>query len=380
MTFLGWGVLGGDWRQAMLIAIAVLIITCPCALGLAVPVVQVVAAGRLFRHGIMVKEGSAMERLAEIDTVLFDKTGTLTVGKPRLVETGDVNPATMAIAAGLAAHSRHPLSKALHAAYGGILPVCDAVQEIPGSGVEALTAAGTYRLGNRRFACPQDTLPENGDARSEVVLSLDGRHLATFGFEDNPRPGAVQALRDLSARGLVQEIVSGDRAAAVKAMAQRLGITKWNADLSPKDKAGRCATLAGEGCKVLMVGDGINDAPALAAAHVSMAPATAADIGRQAADFVFMHDDLDAVPFAIETSCRAGRLIRQNFTLAIGYNIIAVPIAIAGYATPMIAAIAMSTSSLIVVANALRLAGAADTVSKNETVMTGFVGEGAQAA
>ncbi|MDH7805690.1 MULTISPECIES: cation-translocating P-type ATPase [unclassified Rhizobium] len=380
MTFLGWGVLGGDWKQAMLIAIAVLIITCPCALGLAVPVVQVVAAGRLFRHGIMVKEGSAMERLAEIDTVLFDKTGTLTVGKPRLVETGDVNPATMAIAAGLAAHSRHPLSKALHAAYGGILPVYEAVREIPGSGVEALTPAGTYRLGNRCFACPDESQMENGDARSKVVLSLDGGYLASFGFEDNPRAGAVQALRGLSGQGLVLEIVSGDRVPAVKAMAQRLGIAKWNADLSPKDKAGRCAALAGEGRKVLMVGDGINDAPALAAAHVSMAPATAADIGRQAADFVFMHENLDAVPVAIETSRRAGRLIRQNFALAIGYNVIAVPIAIAGYATPMIAAIAMSTSSLIVVANALRLAGTAEAVSAQESVSTGFAGEGAQPA
>ncbi|WP_223567035.1 cation-translocating P-type ATPase [Agrobacterium tumefaciens] len=381
VTFLGWGFFGGDWKQAMLIAIAVLIITCPCALGLAVPVVQVVAAGRLFRHGIMVKEGSAMERLAEIDTVLFDKTGTLTVGKPRLVETGDVKPATMAIAAGLAAHSRHPLSKALYAAYNGAMTTYEAVREIPGSGVEAETEAGTYRLGNRRFACPDDDAGvDNGDARSEVVLSLDGRHLASFGFEDNPRAGAVAALRSLSVRGLVQEIVSGDRAAAVSAMAQRLGIGNWSADLSPRDKAARCTALAGEGRRVLMVGDGINDAPALAAAHVSMAPATAADIGRQAADFVFMQEDLDAVPFAIETSQRAGRLIRQNFALAIGYNVIAVPIAIAGYATPMIAAIAMSTSSLIVVANALRLAGTAETVRSRNDVKTGFAGEGAQLA
>ncbi|WLD98113.1 cation-translocating P-type ATPase [Agrobacterium leguminum] len=380
VTFLGWGIFGGDWKQAMLIAIAVLIITCPCALGLAVPVVQVVAAGRLFRHGIMVKEGSAMERLAEIDTVLFDKTGTLTVGKPRLVETGDVKPATMAIAAGLAAHSRHPLSKALHAAYSGAVPAYEAVREIPGSGVEAEMEAGTYRLGSRRFACPGEASVDNGDARSEVVLSLDGQHLASFGFEDNPRAGAAAALRSLSMQGLMQEIVSGDRAAAVSAVAQRLGIGNWRADLSPKDKAARCAELAGEGRRVLMVGDGINDAPALAAAHVSMAPATAADIGRQAADFVFMQEDLDAVPFAIETSLRAGRLIRQNFALAIGYNVIAVPIAIAGYATPMIAAIAMSTSSLIVVANALRLAGAAETIRPRNDVKTGFGGEGAQLA
>jgi Cu2+-exporting ATPase len=357
ISFIAWGVVGGDWKQAMLIAIAVLIITCPCALGIAVPVVQVVAAGRLFKNGIMVKDGSAMERLAEANTVLFDKTGTLTMGEPRLVNK-DISTETMRLAAGIAVNSRHPLSQALYRAVSGPLPVFDDVVEIPGSGVEAITSSGIYRLGNRRFACP-DISTESDDqaATSEVVLSLDGHEIAQFQFEDSVRPGAAAAVAQLAHNGFSAEIVSGDRPAAVVTLAHRVGIAIWQGTLAPSEKASRCAALADAGRKVLMVGDGINDAPALASAHVSMAPATAADIGRQAADFVFMRDDLRAVSFAVETSRQAGRLIRQNFALAVGYNIIAVPIALAGYATPMIAAIAMSTSSIIVVANALRLNG-----------------------
>jgi Cu2+-exporting ATPase len=210
-----------------------------------------------------------------------------------------------------------------------------------------------YRLGSRRFACGSDHI--GGAASSEVVLSVDGAELATFRFEDRLRAGSEAAIRDLHSRHLSTAILSGDRAAVVERMARRLSLDTWQADLSPRDKTDAVTAFAADGCKVMMVGDGINDAPALRAAHVSMAPATAADIGRQAADFVFMHESLSAVPFAHDMSRRAGNLIRQNFGLAIGYNVIAVPIALAGYATPLIAAVAMSTSSLIVVANALRL-------------------------
>ncbi|WP_312944992.1 cation-translocating P-type ATPase [Agrobacterium sp.] len=375
-AFIGWGVFGGDWKQAMLIAIAVLIITCPCALGLAVPVVQVVAAGRLFKHGIMVKDGSAMERLAEADTVLFDKTGTLTLGRPQLVNASEIAPSLIKTAAGIAVNSRHPLSQALARSVDGPLPVFAGGREIPGAGVEVETADGLYRLGSRRFALPDRAGDSNSEfVSSEVVLSLNGRELAQFRFEDTVRPGATEAISRLLGDHMKSEIVSGDRPAAVETLARRIGITQWNAGLAPAEKAARCTELAEQGRKVLMVGDGINDAPALAAAHVSIAPATAADIGRQAADFVFMQDNLSAVPFAVEASRKAGRLIRENFALAIGYNIIAVPIALAGYATPMIAAIAMSTSSIIVVANALRLNSLADTAqadiaSSNRNIKT----------
>lgn len=362
VAFVAWGVFGGDWKHAMLVSIAVLIITCPCALGLAVPVVQVVAAGRLFRNGIMVKDGSAMERLAGVDSVLFDKTGTLTMGRPALLAPDANGSRYLQQAAGLAAHSRHPLSLALFDAVQGPLSAYDTVREIPGGGLEADTPEGIWRLGNRRFACGETAASavDNDTAASEVVLSRDGHELARYLFEDEMRPGAAVAVQALAKDGLDMGIISGDRMPAVRSLAAKLAISKWWAALSPADKAAEVAARAGEGRKVLMVGDGINDAPALSAAHVSIAPGTAADIGRQAADFVFLHEDLDAVPMAISVSKRADRLIRQNFVLAIGYNIIAVPIALAGQATPMIAAIAMSTSSLIVVANALRLAGGAE--------------------
>ena len=355
IAFIGWGLYDGDWKHAMMVAIAVLIITCPCALGLAVPVVQVVAAGRLFKAGVMVKDGSAMERLAEVEAVAFDKTGTLTLGRPKLVDVADIEPIGFAVAAGLAAHSRHPLSRALWSAYGGQPRSFDTVREVPGAGVEAETEEGVWRLGNRRFACATPVASSKDKPYSEVVLSLDGTERATFLFEDTLRPRARASIESLRQSGLELGILSGDRAPVVAKLAGDLGIDKWRAALSPRDKAEACAEASARGRLVLMVGDGINDAPALSAAHVSMAPATAADVGRQAADFVFMRDGLEAVPFAIEASRRAGRLIRENFALAIGYNVIAVPIALLGYATPLIAAVAMSTSAIIVVANALRL-------------------------
>ena len=355
IAFMGWGLYDGDWKHAMMVAIAVLIITCPCALGLAVPVVQVVAAGRLFKAGVMVKDGSAMERLAEIEAVAFDKTGTLTLGLPKLVDVAKIEPVAFAVAAGLAAHSRHPLSRALWSAYGGQPRGFDTVREVPGAGVEAETEEGVWRLGNRRFACTSEAIDLSDKPYSEVVLSLDGIERATFLFEDTLRPRARASIETLKNGGLELGILSGDRAPVVAKLAADLGITNWRAGLTPRDKAEACAEASSRGQRVLMVGDGINDAPALSAAHVSLAPATAADVGRQAADFVFMRDGLEAVPFAIEASRRAGRLIRENFALAIGYNVIAVPIALLGYATPLIAAVAMSTSSIIVVANALRL-------------------------
>ena len=366
-AFVGWGLYDGDWKHAMMVAIAVLIITCPCALGLAVPVVQVVAAGRLFKAGVMVKDGSAMERLAEIEAVAFDKTGTLTLGRPRLVDAARIEPVGFAVAAGLAAHSRHPLSRALWAAYGGQPRGFEIVREVPGSGVEAETEEGVWRLGNRRFASPSQPADASDKPYSEVVLSLDGIERATYLFEDTLRPRARSSIAALKQAGLDLGILSGDRTSVVAKLAADLGIAHWRAGLSPREKAEACADASARGRRVLMVGDGINDAPALSSAHVSMAPATAADVGRQAADFVFMRDGLEAVPFAIEASRRAGRLIRENFALAIGYNVIAVPIALLGYATPLIAAVAMSTSSIIVVANALRL----NRLALDENALTG---------
>jgi Cu2+-exporting ATPase len=349
LAFAVWYGSTGDWHRALGVAVAVLIITCPCALGLAVPMVQMVAARRLFERGVMVKDGSALERLAEADTVLFDKTGTLTLGTPRLANRAAIDADALSLAASIAAHSRHPHSRALAGASASTLTF-DTISEQPGLGVEALLGTARWRLGRASWA-----LADGGGAGT--VLARDGVLIAAFEFEDEPRAGAATACRDLAAMGLAIEIVSGDRPDAVAALASTTGIGASQSAMLPGDKVAHIGALQAAGRRVLMVGDGLNDAPALAAAHVSMAPANAADIGRQSADIVFLRPGLDAVPYAIRTAHRAHRLIRQNFALAIIYNAVAMPLAFAGLLTPLIAALAMSGSSLIVVANALRLPG-----------------------
>jgi len=353
VTFIGWMLAGADWHQAITIAIAVLIITCPCALGLAVPIVQVVAARRLFENGIMAKDGAAMERLAQADAAVFDKTGTLTLGHPRLTNVHEIAPRLLGVAASLAAHSRHPLSQAITAQGGGAPALSfDEVRELPGFGMEASAGDTTWRLGRANWAA-------DGSQESGTVLSRNGGIVARFAFEDETRAGARATIAALKAHVGPVEMLSGDTEAACRRVAEELGIDDWRAALLPADKVARIEELSRQGRKVLMVGDGLNDAPALGAAHVSMAPATAADIGRNAADFVFLRESLSAVTTAMEVARRAGQLIRQNIGIAIVYNVIAVPIAILGYVTPLIAAVAMSGSSILVITNALRLMRAA---------------------
>ncbi|SIR36005.1 heavy metal translocating P-type ATPase [Bosea sp. TND4EK4] len=352
IAFIGWMAATGDWHRAITIAIAVLIITCPCALGLAVPIVQVVASRRLFEAGIMVKDGSAIERIAEIDTVAFDKTGTLTYGQPQLIDPASIPVRELAIAAAIARRSSHPLSRAIAAAApeGGLVPA--KIREYPGLGVEAELDGQHYRLGRAKWALADET---RGGQENRTVLSRDGALVARFAFAETLRPQAHAAIDSLRVDGLAIIVLSGDRPAAVQVIAGPLGIDEVSAGLLPPGKVEQLAALEAKGRKVLMVGDGLNDAPALAAAHASMAPASAADIGRNAADFVFLHDGLDAVPVAVAVARAAGRLVRQNFALAVLYNALALPVAIAGYVTPLIAALAMSLSSILVVANALRL-------------------------
>jgi P-type Cu2+ transporter len=359
LTFAGWLAATGDMHRAVTIAIAVLIITCPCALGLAVPMVQVVAARRLFESGIMVKDGGALERLAEVDMIVFDKTGTLTSGVPRLDVSGEVDHGLIAIAAGLSCHSRHPYSRALVDAVAGhpASPVeFDDISEHPGCGLEAHAGAVTYRLGRPEWALANATDVERISGNESVVLAENGIRLADFRFEDRLRVDAAIAIAELREVGLPIEIVSGDREATVGSIAAELGIPHLAAVL-PGGKAAHIAALEASGRKVLMIGDGLNDAPALAAAHASMAPASAADVGRNVADLVFLRESLTAVPLAISVARRAGRLVRQNFAMAAAYNLLAVPFAVSGHVTPLVAAVAMSASSIVVVANALRLKG-----------------------
>jgi Cu2+-exporting ATPase len=355
LAFVGWMIVAGDTHRAITIAIAVLIITCPCAIGLAVPMVHVVAARRLFDKGIMIRDGGALERLADIDTVIFDKTGTLTTGQPRLAAANDADDDALRIAGSIASFSQHPYSRVL-APLGNRGAVFDGVSEHAGLGLEAHAGSTVYRLGRADWAI--STASSALDEAETVVLSANGQRIAGFTIDDRIRAGAREAFARLSEMGLRTAIVSGDSAKRVYAVAADLNVT-CIAGARPADKVRYVDEIKASGKTVLMVGDGLNDAPALAAADVSMAPATAAEIGRNAADLVFLRESLQAVPQAIEIARRAKALVRQNFALAVAYNIVAIPVAVLGHVTPLVAAIAMSLSSVMVVANALRLNDAA---------------------
>jgi Cu2+-exporting ATPase len=360
LSFLGWMLADGDMHHALTVAIAVLIVTCPCALGLAVPMVQVVAARRLFEAGVMVRDGGALERLAEVDRAIFDKTGTLTAGIVRIEEEVAGDGSALALAAAIAVHSSHPYSRAIAARAVGDGPVLQAgqVREEPGNGLEAEVDGHVYRLGRASWALPPTACGQQG-----TVFARDGEAIARFRFAQPLRPGAVAAIAGLREMGIAAEIVSGDAPEPVAEVAEALALPA-SAGVAPEGKTRRIAALRASGHKVVMIGDGLNDAPALSAAHASIAPASAAEVGRNAADIVFLHDDLTAVPLALRTARWAAVLIRQNFALAIGYNLVAVPIAVLGHLTPLLAAIAMSSSSLIVVVNALRLGAPSSTAAK----------------
>ncbi len=352
LTFTGWMIAGAGVHQSLVIAIAVLIITCPCALGLAVPVAQVVASGALMRAGIMVKDGSALERMARVDCALLDKTGTLTLGRPTPdPATLSVLPADAAsVALALASHSRHPISRALAetlAAAGHRAAAITEVIETPGEGVSAVWLG--LKVALRR--------PESANGIA-TALVIEGRETRLITFADRLRPDSATALGQLKELGIEASILSGDNGASVGEVARQTGLFAQSST-SPADKQAAIARLQHGGRRVLMAGDGLNDGPALSAADASIAPGTARDVGRQAADFVFLGESLLAIPRAVRGARATMAVVRQNFVLAIGYNALAVPLAMAGKVTPLIAAIAMSSSSLIVIANSLRLVRAA---------------------
>ena len=347
-AFVMWMYLsGGDVRYALNIAVATLIITCPCALGLAVPAVSTVASGALFRHGLLVKHATALERLAEVDTVVFDKTGTLTLGKPTLLNVDQINPLDLAIAAALADGSSHPRSIAIAAAaLGRDLPevVVTDVTEVAGHGVTGKWNGTRVSLGRADWV----------GAGTGTTLMVDGREPVSFTFEDTVREGVAPLLDALHKRGLPVTLLSGDTAENVKTFADGIGLTDWRAGILPDEKAQFLDDLNANGKHVLMVGDGLNDTAAMATAHVSIAPASALDATRVAADIVLISGDVSRIEDALRIAKSARSRILENFGVAAVYNTIAVPIAVLGFATPLSAAIAMSTSSIIVSLNALR--------------------------
>lgn len=350
LSFCGWLIAGAGVYKALTIATAVLIITCPCALGLAVPAAQVVAAGALMRRGLLIKDGSALERLAEADEVLLDKTGTLTLGEPRPAGLDALTPQGRAIALGLAQSSRHPLSRGLARALreAGVEPAAiETVSETAGDGMHG-------RFEGVDVALLRPEIEAGGLAADLLVGALRTR----IAFADPLRPDVRETLAALKAQGLPVAIASGDRTRAVGAVARDLGLFA-TAAMRPADKLALLERRAAMGHKVLMVGDGLNDGPALAGAHVSIAPGGASDVSQQAADAVFVGERMMPIALAVKVARATMRVVRENFALAVLYNVAAVPLAIMGFVTPLMAAIAMSGSSLLVVGNSLRLARAA---------------------
>ncbi len=347
-AFAGWLYASGDPRLSLNIAVATLIITCPCALGLAVPAVSTAASGRMFRNGLLIKHATALERLAEADTVVFDKTGTLTEGRP-VLHNHDASNSDLAVAAALAEASAHPLAEALARDIAVPAARLADIREVPGHGIEATWKGDIVRLGRA------DWVGAAGDEGTATWLRIGLNDPVAFRFRDRLREGAAEAVTALRNAGLGVHLVSGDSQRAVLLLAEEIGIADWRASVKPDEKAAFVEDLANQGQRVLMVGDGLNDTGALAMAHVSISPATALDAARTVSDMVLLGASLAPLGDAVQTARNAKRRILENFGIAAAYNSISIPIALAGLATPLAAALAMSTSSILVTLNALRL-------------------------
>jgi len=353
-TALGWLLAGASFHDAVVTAVAVLIITCPCAIALAIPTVQMVGAGRLFRASIILNSGDVIERLASVDTVVFDKTGTLTLPEG-VADVSSIDPDVLERAARLALSSHHPLATALARCARERIPYAGVVEE-SGSGVHGNIEGQEARLGSALFCGLAEPSPQTNATNGAVstIFFTHAGHVTAIPIRQRLRPDAPTVVRALMARSFDLIILSGDRSKAVEPVAKQLGITQWHAGLSPAEKIAVIENLKSGGRRVLMVGDGLNDAPALAAATVSLSPITAAQLTQARADALFLGEHLGPVWDAIAVSRRARSLMQQNLGLAIVYNALAVPIAVAGMVTPLIAAAAMSGSSILVTLNALR--------------------------
>jgi Cu2+-exporting ATPase len=358
VTGLAWFAFGASAHDALVIAISVLIITCPCALALAVPAVQAMASGAFFRAGLFLNDATGLEKLGEIDTVVFDKTGTLTLPEPRIANAQEIAPELIELAARLARSSHHPLALSVARSVGAAAPLPDAV-ETPGQGVAAPFGDAEARLGSAAF-CEVESA---GAEEASAIFVRHGQACARLLIRQTLRGDAAAVVEGLRHKGMRIHILSGDRPEAVAPIAKILGIADWRGGQKPADKIGFIEALKAQGSRVLMVGDGLNDAPALAAAHASLSPIDAVHLTQAQADAVFLGEKLAPVASALGIARRARALMRQNLTLAIGYNIVAVPVAMAGHASPLFAALAMSGSSILVTLNALRLRGPGKTAS-----------------
>ncbi len=374
VTLLGWGLATGDWQMALLNAVAVQVIACPCALGLATPTAIMVGTGAAARHGILIRDAEALERTHAVDTVMFDKTGTLTEGRPRVVAVEGSDAALVATLAGaVQQHSEHPLAHAV-AAYARehalVLPAAVDAQALPGRGVRAEVGGVPVYLGNAALIAElQGDLAPLGAAASRH--EADGRTvsilargvpgglevLGLIAFGDRIKEGAVDAVARLKAIGVTPMLLTGDNGGAARVVAGALGIDDYRAQVLPADKAAAVRAAMAQGRTVAMVGDGINDAPALAAADVGIAMAGGTDVAMHTAGITLMRGDPRLVIDAIDISQRTWRKIRQNLGWAFVYNLVGIPLAAFGLLNPMLAGAAMALSSVSVVANALLLRG-----------------------
>lgn len=360
LTLGGWYLTTRDFAAALVPAVSVLVIACPCALGLAVPIAMMTGATRAARAGVLIRGFEALERVRRIDTLVLDKTGTLTLGKPRLARIhteGIPEEEALRLAAGLEQAVRHPLAEAIlqAAQEQGIEPAqVSAVEVVAGGGVRGRRGNSLLIIGSPRFLQEQGIEPGKV-LLAPVLLAVDGRLVARFEFTDDPLPEVAETLAALRKAGLHLVLCSGDRVEAVQAFAQQLGIENWHAAQSPTDKAALVRQLQAEGRRVAFVGDGVNDAPALAQADLGIAVATGTQLAAENAELILLNPDLRTLLSALQVAQAIYRVVRQNLFFAFVYNTLGIPMAALGYLNPMLAALAMSLSSVSVVGNALRL-------------------------
>ena len=390
VTLLGWWLTGHPFEQAVINAVAVLVIACPCALGLATPAAIMAGTGVAAQHGILIKDAQALELAHKVDVVAFDKTGTLTLGRPKLTRLIAAQDTTetdaLRLASSLQSGSEHPLARAVlaHASEQGLrVPTADNVRAVPGRGTEGDVGGQSVLMGSLRWmqelkvdTRALDAQAADLQAQGFTVSALAERTAqgltlrAVMAFGDEPKPGAKEALAALRARGIKTVMISGDNQGAANAMARRLGLDpdqgEVMAEVLPGDKAARVIALKEGGHTVAMVGDGVNDAPALAAADVGMAMGNGTDVAMHAAGITLMRGDPLLVAAALDISDRTVAKIRQNLFWAFGYNVAGIPLAALGFLNPVVAGAAMAMSSVSVMSNALLLKRWKPMAKKNE--------------
>jgi Cu2+-exporting ATPase len=354
-AFIFWILFTLDFRYSLNISIAVLIITCPCALGLAVPTVIASTSGKLFKKGILVKTSTALERLTEVDTIIFDKTGTLTTGKLKSINVSEIPKNILSLAASISSYSLHPLAKEITRvakSKGVKFKTLDKVNELPGKGLEAFYEGKKLCLGKKDWVCPNEkSLANNSIA---TFFKIDNQKVWEFKFLEEIRDGVPQMLKKLQNLNLDTVVLSGDNVSSTNKLAKSIGIKKVRGGVSPNYKMRYIKYLNSRGHKVLMVGDGLNDTAALSRAHVSICPSTALDAAKASVDIIILNGKISLIPTLLKIAHTSKTRIIQNFLIAGIYNLIAVPIATLGFVTPLIAALAMSSSSIAVSLNALR--------------------------